>query len=149
MTRRYFEDFSAGHIFELGSVSFTDDEIIAFARLYDPQPMHVDPVLASQSIYGGLIASGWHTVAGYMRLLVDHVMLGSESLGSPGIDQLRWVKPVRPRDVLRCRYTVLETKTSRSRPDWGIVRGRGEMTNQANELVMHFEAVNFFLRKPA
>jgi acyl dehydratase len=149
MAQRYFEDYSEGQVYELGSVSFTADEIIAFARQYDPQPMHVDPVAAGASIYGGLIASGWHTVASYMRLLVDQILLASESLGSPGLDQLRWVKPVRPNDILRCRYLVLETKTSRSRPDWGIVRGRGEMINQADELVMHLEAVNFFLRRPS
>jgi acyl dehydratase len=148
MDKRYFEDFAEGQTFELGSVHFTEESIITFARAYDPQPMHVDPELAKQSTYGGLIASGWHTVASYMRLLVDQIMVHSFSLGSPGIDQLRWLKPVRPGDTLRARFIILDAKLSRSRPDRGIVRSRCEMINQADELVMHLEAVNFFLRKP-
>ena len=148
MPIRYFEDFPEGLTVELGSVEFTTDSIVDFARAWDPQAMHTDPNLAQSSIYGGLIASGWHTVASYMRMLVDQVIGGSESVGSPGIDNLRWVKPVRPGDTLRGRFVVLEARESRSRPDWGIVRSRGEMLNQDNEIVMHIEAVNFFARRP-
>ncbi len=147
MARLYFEDFAEGQTTDLGTVEFTADGIIAFARQYDPQPMHTDPEQARTSIYGGLIASGWHTAATYMRLLVDSVIGQSESIGSPGIDNLRWLKPVRPGDTLRGRFTVLEAKLSRSRPEWGIVRSRGEMVNQADEVVMHIEAVNFFGRR--
>jgi len=148
MARRYFEDFFEGLTVDLGNVDFTTEGIVAFAREYDPQPMHTDPEVARESIYGGLIASGWHTAGTYMRMLVDSVIGQSESIGSPGIDNLRWLKPVRPGDTLRGRFTVLEAKLSRSRPEWGIVRSRGEMLNQANEVVMQIEAVNFFGRRP-
>ena len=148
MPFRYFEDFPTGLSVELGSVTLSAESIMAFAREYDPQPMHVDPVRAAESIYGGLIASGWQTAASYMRLLVDEVIGPSASLGSPGLDNLRWLKPVKPGDTLRGRFTVLEAKLSRSRPDWGIVRSRGEMLNQAEEVVMQIEAVNFFGRRP-
>ena len=148
MAYRYFEDFAAGDTLDLGTFSFTADEIIAFARQYDPQPMHTDLQAAEQSMYRGLIASGWHTVASYMRLLVDAVMRDSASLGSPGIDRLRWLKPVRPGDALSARFTVLDARPSNSRPDWGIVRSRGEVLNQKDELVLDLEAINFFARRP-
>lgn len=144
---RYYEDFTVGETVDLGQVSLSADEIIAFATRYDPQPMHVDPVAGAKTIYGSLIASGWQTASSYMRLLVDGILSDSASIGSPGIDNLRWLKPVKPGDVLRARLTVLEAKTSRSRPDWGIVRTRGEMLNQNDELVMQVEAVNFFSRR--
>jgi acyl dehydratase len=147
MAHRYFEDFPVGLTVDLGSHEFTAEDIIAFARQYDPQTMHTDPEQARSSIYGGLIASGWHTVVAYMRLLVDAVMGDSESLGSPGVENLRWLKPVRPGDTLRARFTVLEANESRSRPDRGIVRSRGEMLNQRDEVVMQVEAVNFFGRR--
>ena len=149
MARRYFEDFFEGLTVDLGNVEFTADGIIEFARAYDPQPMHTNPEAARESIYGGLIASGWHTAGAYMRLLVDSVIGQSESLGSPGIDNLRWLRPVRPGDILHARLTVLEARLSSSRPDRGIVRSRGEMLNQNDEIVMHIEAVNFFGRRAA
>jgi acyl dehydratase len=150
MPPRYFEDFEqlVGHTIELGSHEFTSDSIIAFATEYDPQPMHVDPERARSSIYGGLIASGWHTAVTYMRLLVDGIVNGTESLGSPGLDNLRWLRPVRPGDTLRARFTIVDARSSRSRPDRGIVRSRGEMLNQEGEVVMDVEAVNFFGRRP-
>ncbi|GAC1323397.1 MAG: MaoC family dehydratase [Chloroflexota bacterium] len=144
---RYYEDFSVGEIVDLGEVSLTADDIIEFATRYDPQPMHVDPAAGATSIYGSLIASGWQTAACYMRLVVDRVLADTASIGSPGIDSLRWLKPVKPGDVLSGRFTVLETKTSRSRPDWGIVRSRGEMLNQNDDVVMQVEAANFFTRR--
>ncbi len=110
--------------------------------------MHTDPEAAKASVYGGLIASGWHTVARYMRLVVDNVLRDTESIGSPGVDNLRWLKPVRPGDVLRARFAILESRPSNSRPDWGIVRSRGDLVNQNDELVMQIEAVNFFARRP-
>ncbi len=149
MSIRYFEDFSPGQTIELGTYEFTAENIVAFASEYDPQPMHTDPEAARRSIYGGLIASGWHTAGAYMRLLVTGAMAATESLGSPGLDRLRWLKPVRPGDVLTARFTVLETRTSESRPDRGIVRSRGEMVNSAGEVVMDVEAVNFFGRRPS
>ena len=144
---RYFEDFPEGLVVELGEVVLSEDEIITFARQFDPQPMHVDPAAARASIYGGLIASGWHTAGAYMRLLVDGVLGDSASVGSPGVDNLRWLKPVKPGDRLRARLTVLDAKPSNSRPEWGIIRSRGEMTNQRDEVVMRVEAVNFFTRR--
>jgi acyl dehydratase len=148
MPFQYFEDFAAGDSIYLGSFSLSADEIVEFASKYDPQPMHTDLEAARASIYGGLIASGWHTVARYMRLVVDNVLSGSSSVGSPGVDQLRWLKPVRPGDELRARFQILETRPSNSRPDWGIVRSKGELLNQDDELVMTLEAVNFFVRRP-
>jgi acyl dehydratase len=145
---RYFEDFVEGDTAELGSFSLTEDEILEFARKYDPQPMHTDPAVAQGSIYGGLIASGWHTAVCYMRLVVDRVLLGTDSIGSPGLDNLRWLKPVRPGDTLRGRFHIMETRLSNSRPDRGIVRSRGEVVNQDGEVVMTVEAVNFFGRRP-
>jgi acyl dehydratase len=147
MAHRYFEDFPVGLTVDLGSHEFTAEDIIAFARQYDPQSMHTDPEQARSSIYGGLIASGWHTAVAYMRLLVDSVVGDSESLGSPGVENLRWLKPVRPGDTLRARFIVLEANESRSRPDRGIVRSRGEMLNEREEVVMQVEAVNFFGRR--
>lgn len=144
---RYFEDFPEGLTIDLGQVSLTEQEIIEFARRFDPQPMHVDPEAGARTIYGGLIASGWHTASCYMRLLVDGVIGESASLGSPGLENLRWPKPVKPGDVLRGRFIVLEAKPSRSRPDWGIVKSRGEMLNQRDEIVMQLEAANFFTRR--
>jgi acyl dehydratase len=151
MALRYFEDFVElvdGVPVELGRQVFTTESIIDFARAYDPQAMHTNLEQARGSIYGGLIASGWHTAATYMRLLVDAVIGGSESLGSPGIENLRWLKPVRPGDTLQGKFTVLEARLTRSRPDWGLVRSRGEMVNQEGEVVMQLEAVNFFARRP-
>jgi acyl dehydratase len=148
MAVRYFEDFPEGYTVELGTFTLTSEEIIAFARQYDPQPIHTDPEAARVSIYGGLIASGWHTAVSYMRLLVDTVIGESASMGSPGVDNLRWLKPVRPGETLRGRFSVLESRPSNSRPDWGIVRSRGEVVNQDEEVVMRFEAVNFLARRP-
>jgi acyl dehydratase len=148
MAYRYFEDFVEGQTIDLGSFRYTEQEIIDFARAYDPQPMHTDPAAATKSTYGGLIASGWQTATSYMKVLVEQIMRDSASIGSPGVDKLRWLKPVRPADVLRARFTVLETRASNSRPDWGIVRSRGEVLNQKDEVVMDVEAVNFFGRRP-
>jgi acyl dehydratase len=148
MALRYFEDFAEGDTVDLGTFRYTPEEIVAFAREYDPQPMHTDPEAARQSVYGGLIASGWQTATSYMRVLVDNVMRDSASIGSPGVERLRWLQPVRPGDVLRARFTVLEARPSNSRPDWGIVRSRGEVLNQDDRVVMDVEAVNFFARRP-
>ena len=147
--RRYFEDVQPGQTFDLGSRDVTADEIVAFAAAYDPQPFHLDPERARDSIYGGLIASGWQTAGFYMRLLVDGLINATVSQGSPGVDELRWLKPVRPGDRLRGRFTVLETTPSRSRPEIGIIRARGELFNQRDEVVMTVISVGFFGRRPA
>jgi acyl dehydratase len=147
---RYYEDFAAvvGQTIVLGSHQFTAEAIVAFATEFDPQVMHTDPERARSSIYGGLIASGWHTAGVYMRLLVDGVIGASASVGSPGLDHLRWIEPVRPGDTLQGEFTIVEARLSASRPEWGIVRSRGAMRNQQQDVVMEVEAVNFFARRP-
>jgi len=133
---RYFEDYVVGAVHEFGRIEVEEAEIISFARRFDPQPFHTDPEAAKHSIYGGLIASGWHTASLTMRLLVDHYVSRAASLGSPGVDELRWSKPVRPGDTLSLRVTILETKRSRSRPDQGTIRSLVEVLNQHREIVM-------------
>src|SRR3712207_355775 len=118
---RHLEDFQQGEIIDLGTCTIGETDILEFARRYDPQPFHIDPERAAETIYGGLIASGWHTGSLWMRLAVDNLLADSASMGSPGLDNLRWLLPVRPGDTLRGRYTVLEVTPSRSRPDRGIV----------------------------
>jgi acyl dehydratase len=144
----YFDDFALGDTLELGSKTVDSDEIIGFAQEYDPQPFHVDPIAASQSIFGGIIASGWHTCAVTMRLLVDGLLAKGASLGSPGIEQLRWTKPVRPGDTLSARVIVLELRPSQSKPDRGTIKFRTEVNNQDGEQVMWMESFGMFARRP-
>src|SRR5205085_9793948 len=139
---RYFEDYPPGAVFEYGEIRVTEAEISEFARRYDPQYLHVDQAAAAGGPFGGLIASGWQTAALMMRLLVDGFLPKAASLGSPGIDELRWLKPVRPGDVLRLRVTVLEATRSRSRPDRGVVRSLMEVLNQDGEVVMSLKPMN-------
>lgn len=145
---RYFEDFEVGEVYELGSQTLTEEEIIEFAREFDPQPFHIDPEKAKDSFFGGIIASGWHTTAIYMRLLVDNFANQRASLGSPSLDDLRYLKPVRPGDTLRGRYTITETIPTKSRPDRGILKGKAEMLNQHDEVVLSFISIGFFGRRP-
>jgi acyl dehydratase len=145
---RYFEDFKPGAALELGQHTITRDEIIAFGRQFDPQPFHVDEEAARATIFGGLIASGWHTGSLMMRLLCDGVIADSASLGSPGIDEMRWVKPVRPGDTLSLRMTVAECVPSRSKPDRGIVRTVLELFNQHGEVVASIKGMNLIRRRP-
>ncbi len=142
---RYFEDYVAGAVHECGTIAVEEAEMIAFAKRYDPQDFHTDPATAKQTIYGGLIASGWLTGSLMMRLYTDHYLSHVASLGSPGVDELRWLKPVRPGDTLSLRVTVVETNRSRSKPDRGIVHPFIEVLNQRAEVVMSMKAVNFFL----
>jgi acyl dehydratase len=146
---RYFEDYVPGTSVDCGSFSLSEAEIIAFATEYDPQPFHVDPVAAKKGPFGGLIASGWHTTSRMMRLLVDHYVSPESSLGAAGVDELRWLRPVRPGDTLHVRATVVEARRSNSRPDRGIVKTRMELTNQDGDLVMTVTAINFVLARPA
>jgi acyl dehydratase len=149
MVRIYFDDFAVGQVYELGKRAVSRDEIIDFARAYDPQPFHIDEAAAAKTIYGGLIASGWHTMAILMRLMVDGLLAETASLGSPGVDQLRWLKPVRPGDVLRGRGTVREVMPSRSKPDRGLVRVFYEVFNQKDEQVMTVDGLGLFGRRDA
>jgi acyl dehydratase len=146
---RYFEDFQVGEEIDLGLTPvFTEESIITFARRYDPQPFHLDPVQAKASIFGGLVASGWQTVSEYMRLLVQGVLNQSPSMGSPGVDEVRWPAPVRPGDVLHGRLTVAALRQSASRPTMGIVSWTGEARNQRGEPVLTMRWVNFIGRRP-
>jgi acyl dehydratase len=147
---RYFEDYAAGAVYEYGSITVSEAEILDFARAFDPQPIHVDPVFAAQGPFGGLIASGWHTAGIMMRLLADHFLSRVASLASPGIDELRWPAPVRPGDSLRVRTTIVEARRSRSKPDRGLVRTRAELINQNDEVVLTLTAMNLIrARQPA
>lgn len=141
---RFFEDYVAGESLSYGDYLMTEQEIIEFATRFDPQAFHIDPVAARQSSFGGLAASGWHTASASMRMLVDHFIPPKASMGSPGIDELRWLQPVRPGDRLRVRSTVVETRRSRSKPDRGIVRVRHETLNQRDEVVMTFTGMALY-----
>jgi len=142
ITERYFEDYIPGSVFEFGTISVEEAEIIDFAKRFDPQDMHVDAESAARGPFGGLIASGWHTAGLAMRLLVDHYVSKVASLASPGVDEVRWTRPVRPRDSLRIRVSVLEARRSQSKPDRGLVRTLVEVFNQNREVVMSFKAMN-------
>jgi acyl dehydratase len=144
----YFDDYALGSTYECGSVSIDQASIVAFAKEFDPQPFHVDPVAAAAGPYGGLIASGWHTAALVMRLLVDNYLAPESSLGSAGLDELRWPHPVRPGDTLRVRATVVESRRSLSKPDRGIVKTMVEATNSGGATVMRATAINFILVRP-
>jgi acyl dehydratase len=146
--QKYFwEDIKTGERENIGSVVVDRDEVIEFATRYDPQPFHVDEQAAKQSIYGGLIASGWHTCAMVMRLMCDAYLLESASLGSPGLENVRWLKPVRPGDTLTAYRTTLETRMSSSRPDRGIVKTQWDVENQNGDLVLTMSGINFFLKR--
>jgi len=144
----YFDDYVLGSTYECGSVSIDQASIIAFAKEFDPQPFHVDPVAAAAGPYGGLIASGWHTAALVMRLLVENYLAAESSLGSAGLDELRWPHPVRPGDTLRVRATVVESRRSLSKPDRGIVKTVVEAASQDGTTVMRAAAINFMLVRP-
>jgi acyl dehydratase len=146
---RTFEDYQEGAIYEFGSVTVSAAEIIDFARRFDPQPMHVDPAAAETGPFGGLIASGWHTAGMMMRLVAEHFLPKAASIASPGIDELRWLAPVRPGDVLRIRVTIIEARASRSHPDRGIVRTFIEVLNQDGAAVMTLKPVNLLRRRPS
>ncbi len=145
---RYWEDIKQGEVVEMGSRTLDKERMMAFAREFDPQPFHTDEKAAEASIYGGLIASGWLTGSVLMRIFYDSYLKDTAGLGSPGIDELRWPKPVRPGDTLSARLTVLETAASRSKPDRGIVRSLMEVLNQHGEIVMTTKGVNFVRRRP-
>lgn len=134
--QRYFEDYVPGTVVEAGPIAVDEAEIVDFARRFDPQPIHTDPEGARRGPLGSVIASGWHTASLMMRLLVDHYISRVAALASPGVDELRWLAPVRPGDQLSLRITVLDSKRSTSKPDRGIVRSLIEVVNQRNDVVM-------------
>jgi acyl dehydratase len=145
----YFEDFAVGTVFELGQRTLAEDEVLAFARAYDPQPFHTDPEAAARSIYGGLIASGWQTCAVVMRLMCDAYLLRAASMGSPGVDEVRWLAPVRPGDTISARMEVVEARASASKPDRGVVRSRWTATNQDGTTVLTMVGMGMFRRRPS
>jgi acyl dehydratase len=145
---RYFEDYVAGQVHEIGTITVSEPEIVQFAKQFDPQYFHTDAEKAKASRFGGIIASGWHTAALAMRLYVDHYLSHAASLASPGVDELRWLNPVRPGDALRVRVTILEARPSRSKPDRGVVRGKIEAFNQRDELVLSMLGISIIGRRP-
>jgi len=145
---RYFEDYVEGDVHRFGTIAVEADEMIAFAKRFDPQTMHTDPEAAKRTPFGGLIASGWHTAGLVMRLYVEHYLTHVASLASPGLDELRWLKPVRPGDMLSVRVTVLKTVPSKSKPDRGAVTSFVEVINQTGEVVMTYKVVNIIAKRP-
>jgi acyl dehydratase len=145
--RRYFEDFAVGDVIELGRHTISKEEIIAFARQFDPQVFHLDEEAAKHTTFGGLIASGWHTGSLTMRLLYEGAIKHTVSLGSPGVDEMRWLKPVRPGDALSARMTVTECVPSRSKPDRGVVRSLIELRNQGGEIMVTIKGMSLLGRR--
>ena len=143
----HWEDFPPGDTLEIGSHTFAEEEIIAFARQFDPQPFHTDPAAAKNSFFGGLIASGWHICAIAMRLMVDKYVGRSASLGSPGLDNIRWLAPVRVGDTITYRRTITAARVSESKPEVGLVQSRWEAVNQRGEIVMTMEGWGMFRRR--
>jgi acyl dehydratase len=143
----YWEDMAAGSVRDLGTVTMSAQEIKDFARQFDPQPFHLDEEAGRQSIFGALCASGWHTCALAMKLTVENFLLEAASMGSPGLESLRWLKPVYPGDTLRLQQSVVESRALRSRPDIGLVRSRWEMFNQGGDKVMQMEGYGMFRRR--
>ena len=145
----YWEDFREGEVREFGKTVVKHEDIVRFAAEFDPQPFHLDDAAAAKTIYGGLIASGWHTAAMAMRMMCDEYLLRSASLGSPGLDSLKWLLPVRPGDTLSIRLSVLESRLLDSKPGIGLLKSRHEVLNQERQVVMRMEGYGMFRRRPA
>ena len=149
MSARWFEDYVVGTTAEHGSIRVDEAELVDFGRRFDPQPFHIDREAAATGPYGGLIASGWHTCALMMRLLAQEYLSPVSSLGSPGVDELRWIRPVRPGDEFSLRTTVEEARVSRSKPDRGLVRSRVELVDTDGAVVLSLLAMNLVRTRPA
>ena len=145
---KYWEDFEVGQEVVHGTHAITQEEIVRFAQEFDPQPFHTDPVAATDGPFGGLIASGWHSAALYMGMFVRNVLLDSASLGSPGVEELRWLVPVRPGDVLTGRSRIVDAWPSERDPARGTIIGEHELVNQHGEVVMRMRARGFIARRP-
>jgi acyl dehydratase len=144
----YFEDFHEGQTIDVGTRTVTEEEILDFATKFDPQPFHVNKEAAEKSIYGSIIASGWHTCSMMMRMMVDGFLRDVASMGSPGVDEVRWIKPVRPGDTLKVSTTILEVRPSTSKPDRGIVKTEWHAVNQHGELVVTVKGMGLYGRRP-
>ena len=147
LIKYYWEDLEPGSVRDLGTVTLSTEEIKEFAEQFDPQPFHLDEAAGLRSIYGNLCASGWHTCAAAMRLTVDNFLNEAASLGSPGLESLRWLKPVYPGDTLRLQHTITESRPMRKRGDIGIVRSIWELFNQNDEKVLQMEGYGMFRRR--
>jgi acyl dehydratase len=145
---RYFEDYVAGSVHEFGDFTVTEADVVDFAKRFDPQYIHTDPDRAKNGPFKGLIASGWHSGAILCRLMVDHYLSHVASLGSPGVDEMRWLHPVRPGDKLRIRTKITETRLSKSKPDRGLVSCEVEMINQDDQPVMSLKITNLLSKRP-
>lgn len=148
MATLYYEDIEMGEVRELGTYSVTKDELTAFAQRYDPQPIHVDEAAAQESMYGGVIASGWYTASVCMRLLVDELLKDAASMGSFGLDELRWTTPVRAGDTISAHNEITEKRESESRDDRGYVQNELTAHNQEGEEVVFWRATNIFAKRP-
>lgn len=146
---RYWEDYELGAVYDIGSKTMTKAEMIDFASKFDPQPFHLDEEAGRKSIFGGLSASGWHTSSEVMRLLVDNYISRETSMGSPGVDELRWLKPVLAGDTISAKVRILDKKPSRSRPEMGSIFNQYEVYNQRGELVMTMKGIGLMRRRPA
>jgi acyl dehydratase len=146
-TLQHWEDFPVGQVRAFGAMPVTRDAVLAFAGQFDPQPFHLDEEAAKASLFGGLSASGWHTCAMAMRMMCDAYLLDSASLGSPGIDHLKWLKPVYPGDTLGVRLTVLESRPMASRPGVGLIRSQWEVHNQHGDVVLTMQGWGMFRRR--
>ncbi len=149
-TLLHYEDFPEGEVVTFGAYEVTREDVVAYAAEFDPQPFHLDEEAARQSILGGLCASGWHTCAMLMRMMCDEYMLSSASMGSFGVEDVKWLRPVMVGDTLSCRRTTLDARTSSKRPDMGIVRFRWEVLGKTGDVLMDVTGVNLFrVRNPA
>jgi acyl dehydratase len=145
---RFFDDYDPG-VYEFDASATVDEaEIIAFAKKFDPQPFHVDPVAAAAGPFKGVIASGWHTIGLIMALLAEHYLSPASAMASPGVDEVRWPRPVRPGDQLRLRVTITDKRLSRSKPDRGLVFSHVEGLNQDGDVVVSFKAMNMTAVRP-
>ena len=145
--RQYWEDLPVGRVLALGSVTVEREEVLAFARQYDPQPFHLDDEAAARSMFGRLSASGWHTCAMAMGLMVRGFLHESSSLGSPGLEKIQWLRPVYPGDTLTLRQTITEARPMASRPEVGLIRSLWEMFNQDGEQVLRMDGWRMFGRR--
>ena len=146
---QYFEDIVVGHTARFGHYEVTREEVTAFAAKYDPQPFHLSDEAAAETYFGRLSASGWHTCAMTMAMVVENLKAHQQAgLGSPGIDELRWLKPVYPGDTLRCESEILETRRSKSRPEMGSYRSRMTVFNQHDEPVLRFVTIALIRTRP-
>jgi acyl dehydratase len=145
---KYFEDFRAGDVIDCGTRLVTTEEIIAFAKQFDPQPFHIDEAAAKQSHFGGVVASGWHSGSLAMRMVVDNVMLDSSCMGSPGMERMRWLKPLRGGEMINVKFRVLDAELSKSRLDRGKLRVAFELYDKAGELLMDTIATVLFGCRP-